>query len=456
MDRTLAQFIKILRGSDVRISIPEALDAVRALHLVGYRDRQILKASLGQVLAKTAREKAVYAECFERFFSFDSFSGLKKETDSPEESEKTYPPIPPSENQNPLIQSILGRMLLEGDHQGLAVSMAEAARSAGVSEIVLFTQTALFTRRILEYMGWIELEEEITNLEFSDAPEGKTLAAKLEEERDYLLEEVRAFVDQQLELYSVEPTRRIREKSLRRIDLSRAEHRDFQQMQLLVGKMARRLTALHSRRRKIHNRGKLDVRRTLRENLAYQGLLLKPRWKMKKRERPRIFAVCDVSGSVQTAARFLLMFLYSLNEILPKVRSFAFSSRLEEVTDYFEGAPVEEAIPRILSACGSGSTDYGQAFVDFRRLCYDRLDHRSTVIILGDGRSNYGNPRVEILRQIFERARQVIWLNPEPRALWSYGDSEMNRIAPHCHRVEACSTLVHLERIIGDILRTAA
>ena len=179
-------------------------------------------------------------------------------------------------------------------------------------------------------------------------------------------------------------------------------------------------------------------------------------WKSTKIDRPKVFAVCDVSGSVSAVSRFLLMFLYSVSEVLPKVRSFAFSSRLEEVTELFERQDLEEAVAVVQHRFGNMSTDYGRALQDFERLCLNDIDYRSTVIILGDARSNYGNPRSEILREIYGRAKQVIWLNPEPRPLWSLGDSEMLKFKPNCTRVDVCNTLAHLEHIVSDLLRSAS
>ena len=153
-------------------------------------------------------------------------------------------------------------------------------------------------------------------------------------------------------------------------------------------------------------------------------------------------------------ARFLLMFLYSLNEVLPKVRSFAFSGRLGEVTDLFNEKDIEEAITETLREHGGGSTDYGQALLDLEALALDDIDHRTTVIILGDARSNFGNPRSDVLDRIHDRARRVIWLNPEPRGLWDTGDSVMHRFRAHCDRTEVCASLRDLERVVSDLLRT--
>jgi uncharacterized protein len=139
--------------------------------------------------------------------------------------------------------------------------------------------------------------------------------------------------------------------------------------------------------------------------------------------------------------------------VLPKVRAFAFSSELGEVSELFKRNSVDDAIALALRQYGSGSTDYGQALADFHKLCLDDIDRRTTVIILGDARNNYGDARTDALKEIYDRARRVIWLNPEARSLWNTGDSEMRHYSPYCHQVDECGTLAQLERAVSRLLR---
>jgi uncharacterized protein len=223
-----------------------------------------------------------------------------------------------------------------------------------------------------------------------------------------------------------------------------------------VFKMAKKLIAIHSKRRRTYRRGHVDIRRTLRNNMQYDGMLFDIKWKSTKVDRPKVMCICDVSGSVSNYSRFLLMFLYSLAAILPKVRSFAFSSDLGEVTQLFENSNLEDAISKTMRDYGNGSTDYGQMFQDFRNHCLKDVNNKTTVIILGDARNNYGDPKSEILREIYDRSKRVIWLNPEPRMSWTVGDAEMGKYAPACHQVEVCNSLTHLERVVGNLLRSVS
>jgi uncharacterized protein with von Willebrand factor type A (vWA) domain len=177
-------------------------------------------------------------------------------------------------------------------------------------------------------------------------------------------------------------------------------------------------------------------------------------WKAVTLHKPKIAVLCDVSRSVAAAAQFLLLFLFSLNEVVERLDAFAFSDRLVGVNDLLDDEKVDDAITLILGRIGFRPTDYGRALADFCESQGAKLDRRTTVIILGDGRSNYANPRLDLMRAITERARAVIWLNPEPETYWGQGDSQMDAYRRFCTVAKPCNTLAQLERIIEDVLRT--
>lgn len=501
MDRTLTNFIRALRNSDVRISTAETLDAFAAVELVGYEDRAALKRSLALVLPKTADEKAAFDVCFDRFFAVEDVSGQRHEhafgddDAEPEASDagdgeggqggggerepgqaapasgkkkKTKGPraeqqAGPAEEEEDLgpgamaeAESSLGQLLMHDSKVELSVAMAQAGEAVDVRQIQVFTQKGLYTRRILEEMGLGDLNREISGLRQSRQVPERRLGQELAHRREWLREQVRDYVERQFLLHADATGKRLREELLRKVKLSNVEQRNFRLIQEVVLKMAKKLTALHSRRKKVFKRGQLNVPRTLRHNMAYDGAIFDLHWKSVKVDRPKVFAICDVSGSVAAYARFMLMFLYSLEEVMPKVRSFAFSSDLAEVTELFERNGIEDAIAKTLRDYAGGSTDYGQAFSDFKRLCLDEVDNRTTIIILGDARNNYGDPRAEILKEMYDRCKRLIWLNPESRNSWFVGDSEMRRYMAYSHQAEECNSLMHLERIVGNLLRTVA
>jgi uncharacterized protein with von Willebrand factor type A (vWA) domain len=497
VDTLLTQFIGALRNADIRISTAETLDALSTVELVGYGNRRLLKDSLALVLPKTLDEKAAFDTCFDQFFSFgdrgsrpppttatgdgepsgdsagqagngqagtggdaqDQRTGSAQPSDGPQQDasdvndERDRPTAALGSGEMSAPQSALGQLLVRGNQLEITIAINTAGRQVNAHEIEVFTQKGVYTRRIMDAMGQAELQQEIARLADSAAVPDRRRAVDLAQRRDWLRERVRDYVEHQFLLHADVTGRRLREDMLRDVRLSALEQRHHRMLQDLVLRMARRLVSEHSRRRKVFRRGQLHVPRTLRRNMKYDDAVFDLQWKSVKVDRPKVFAVCDVSGSVAAYARFMLMFLYSLEEVLPKVRSFAFSSDLGEVSELFARNTIDDGIAIALKQYGGGSTDYGQAFADFRRLCLDQVDNRATIIILGDARNNYGDARTDVLKELYDRSKRVIWLNPEPRPMWNTGDSEMRHYAPYCHQVDECSTLAHLERIVGRLLR---
>lgn len=454
MDRVMVDFVKALRGNGVRIATSETLDAMHALDLVGYSNRARLKTALSATLAKSEEEKSRFDACFDQFFQFNDFEQFGQD-------QKPEPP-PPSFLQQMLkgdnaanataeAQSPLGQMLMQGDSQALSQAMAQAASEANVRDIRVITQKGLYGRRMMMAMGLEAMEQEMWAAEGSQEPQQQALGQQLREARERLREEVKHYVERQYLLQASGDSRALRESVMRETSLENL--REFKDVQGLVRKLAKRLVATHSRRRKVYQRGKLDVRSTIRHNIPYSGVLLETHWKTKRVDKPKVTAICDVSGSVSQYSRFLLMFLYSLTEVISNVRAFAFSSDLMEVTEWFERENLDTAIDLTLNRLGGGSTDYGRSLQTFTDLCLNQVDHRTTVIMLGDARNNYGDPRTELLQAIHNRARQLIWLNPESRLRWGSGDSEMKRYKPHCTWAEPCQSLNQLERFISNLLR---
>jgi uncharacterized protein with von Willebrand factor type A (vWA) domain len=444
MEKVLQNLIVALRGSCVRISVSESMDAMNAARLTGYSDRELLKDTLSATLAKSQHEKGIFDTCFERFFSLDGFSDTK--------SDSCLKPEVGLDKED----SHLTHMILSGDNAALSMSMREAAQKIEINTIWFFTQKSLYIQRILQAMGQEGLIQDIQRLNNEDSPFSRQKAGTLKAAKDLLFENVRDFVEQQYSMFAGSATEEIIERYLRHMKLSNLEQRDFHRMHSIIQKMVKRLNNLHSRRRKRSKRGWLDIKRTLRESVAYQGLLFDTRWKAKRVSRMDIMALCDVSRSVEAVSRFMLLFLYSLNEVVAKISSFIFCSNLAEVSNVFEEYQVEEAIVRLKRGIGLGiqlgRTNYGQAFLDFKKKWLDAVSNKTTVLVLGDARNNFGNPQTDILKLINERSKRVIWLNPEPPTFWGTGDSEMDRYLPYCYLAKECSTVTHLERAIDFLL----
>jgi uncharacterized protein with von Willebrand factor type A (vWA) domain len=441
----LRQLLQAARSAGVRVSAAEGIDAARAVQVVGYADRGRLKDTLALVLAKTAAEKQLFDECFELYFKR---AGLAPETEAA--TDRASPANGGAVASGNGGDGSLGQMLLADDRAALAAAMEHAAREVGIENVRFFTQRNLYARRILERMGLGTVERDIATLR-RDAQQAA--ADRLERRVTALRDQARDLVERNLLLFARGETERFREDVLKSVRLSNLDRRDLERMRVLVRAIAKRLAERYGRIRRRHHRGHLDVRRTLRRNMGWGGVPFVTMWKQKRIEKPRVMVLCDVSGSVAAMAQFLLMFLYALTEALSDIRAFAFASSLVEVSAIVESEPIEAAIAKIMQTIGFGPSNYGNAFADFEAGWMHLVSSKTTIIILGDARGNRTIPRVDIMQQLSQRAKRIIWLNPEFRSAWGTGDSDMFRYAPSCNVVTVCNTLRHLERVVSNLLK---
>jgi uncharacterized protein with von Willebrand factor type A (vWA) domain len=437
MQRPLEDFLRALRASDVRVSPAEAIDAYRAVAEVGFGDRQLFRDALCVTLAKTAEEIERFETCFDTFWDRDEFiNGAERQT-------------PWGDGASPLAD-----MLLAGDVAGLAQAMEGAAAQVGAGDIQLRAQRNLIVRRMLDEMGLRTVETRIGALRDSEDAADQIAAEQLAGRRAELFAQANRYVERQARLHTGETARRLRESILSRQALTSVEAEDVRAMETLVRRMARRLASRYARRRRQARIGRLDVRKTLSRSMAHGGVPFELVWKERAIHKPRIAVICDVSRSVAAAAQFLLLFLYSLNAAVERLDAFAFSDHAICVNDLLDDETVDDSIALILRRIGLRPTNYGAALEDFDVLMGRKLDRRTTVIVLGDGRSNFSDPRLDLMRRISEKARAVIWLNPEPETYWGQGDSRMDAYRRFCTIAKTCNTLRRLERIIDEVLRT--
>ena len=441
MQSTLEAFFRALRDNSVRVSPAEAIDAHEAVATVGYADRALLRDALCATLAKTADEVTTFDRCFDTFF--DRKPQHRAVADSGH-------PDPPRDAPE------LARQVLAGDDVALDQAMEAAAARVGAGRIRLSTQRNLLVRRLLDDMGLRDLEAMIHALRASGRDEDSANADRLASERRALFRRAGDFVEREAKLHVGQTAGRLREALLAEQKLTDVTPEDFRAMETVVRRMAKRLATRYARKRRHAKRGRLDVRATVRRSMGHGGVPFDIVWKTQVVHKPKIVVICDVSRSVAAAAQFLLLFLYTLGEVVERLDAYAFSDRLVCVNDVLDENAVDDAITEILARIGFRPTNYGRALADFRDLNGGGVDRRTTVIVLGDGRSNGANPRLDLMREIADRARAVVWLNPEPETFWDQGDSEMHAYRRFCTFAKTCNTLKGLERVIDDVLRTYA
>lgn len=481
MDRVLSGFVRALRSAGAEASTAETIDAARAVALVGYADRDSLKASLGVSLAKSQAEKLLHDKIFDLYFSPPAEAparsdaaqpppepgGLGEDGSSGDAGEASEPGQPgqsagggaPSgqgqgggADGEADLQALLDLAAQSPDSLAMRMAMARAAQAAGVDDIRFASQAAYLTRRMLEALGIAPLEARLLQRLGQTDEASQAEAEALMAARDALQRQARALVEQRFGIFGQSATDNFMNEVAVHRPIGRMSPPDIDRMQVAVARMARRLAARHSRRQRIRLRGQLDFRRTLRANAGHDGVPVSLHYKHRRRDKPRIVVVCDVSGSVAPYVRFLLLFLYALHGEVTDLRTFAFSDRLKDVAKALENLPFDQAMELILRDLGSGSTDCGQALVDLQEHHWDAIDRQTTVLVLSDGRNNHGDPRLDIFAELAERSKRLGWLCPEPPARWGTGDSCMLQYRPHCTHVSHCASAVDLERAIDEAL----
>ncbi len=491
MERTITDFVRALRSAGAQVSSSEAIDAANALALIGYQDRQLMKDSLSVVLAKSEEEKLIHDQLFEAFFSrrtapssakpnasntagpqagdpdtqnqAGTSAGQGGESGNPaldERAAQTGPAGPSSQtgeashagqDSSADATSFL-ELAQSGDADRIAVALERAGSAVGVDEIRFSSQTPYYVRRMLEHLGVEALEAQLSARILDRSRASQAQAKVLMDARTTLQRHARAYVDQRFELFGKSATESFMNDVVVNREIGQLGLRDMERMKALVARMAKRLAVRHSRRHKVRNRGQLDVRRTMRANAGHDGIPFELVWKLKRKDRPKIVAICDVSGSVSQYVRFLLLFLYALKDQVTDLGAFAFSARLKDVSHELETLSFEKAIDSVINEVGGGGTDYGQALVDLKDRHWEVIDRRTTILILGDGRSNNTDPRLDIFQEAVDRAKRVVWLCPEPPRRWGTGDSCVLQYKPFCTHLSHCATALDLEQALDEVL----
>jgi uncharacterized protein with von Willebrand factor type A (vWA) domain len=448
MDSILAGFVRALRAAGAEASTAESIDAARAVALVGYGNRDTLKATLGVVLAKSEEEKQIHDQVFDLYF------GLPPHAAQPAATE----PADALRTGDAQVDALLDLATPQADGQpgdALRAALSRAAANAGVDDIRFATQTGYLAGKTLEALGIAPLEARLAQRlaePGGEGGEGEAEQRALRQARDALQRHARALVQQRFALFGKPATEAFMTEVAVTRALGRMAPAEMERMKAAVARMARKLAARHSRQQRVTLRGQLDLRRTMRANAGHDGVPITLAFQHRRRDKPRIVAVCDVSGSVAAHVRFLLLFLYALHDAVGDLRSFAFSNRLKDVAAPLETLPFDDAMELIMKEVGSGSTDYGQAWVDLHDRHWGAIDRRTTVIVLGDGRSNGADPRLDLFAELAGRAKRVVWLCPEPPGRWGTGDSAMLRYRPYCTSVSHCATAADLERTLDEAL----
>jgi uncharacterized protein with von Willebrand factor type A (vWA) domain len=464
MDQKLVEFSNLLRQNGVRISLSESMDMLRALDVVGLPDRATVRSALRATMVKRAVDLPTFEQLFDLFFSgvADAIKNLTAATAGALEMDEAEFQRFLDELQRMLDErgielSDLARALLTADAGKLEQLLRQAAGQAGLGDIEHGFQEGRFTHAVAQALGLAGVVAELAQLKegLAGSRDAKRLEAFLDRRLQDLADMIRSLVRSELQRQDVTRGDQQRLQALSEKSFYYLSEDEIRRMQEAVTKLAQRLRNVVSIRRKRARRGKFDSNDTLRKNLQYGGVPFRIVFDRKRKEKPQVMVLCDVSDSVRNVSRFMLQFVYSLQDLYSKVRSFIFVADVGEITRLFQEQEITDAIEAALHGNVINvyaHSDFGRAFKAFHRDFLPAVNKRTTVIILGDGRNNYNLPHEWVLKDVQQRAKQVIWLNPENRMTWGFGDSEMDRYAPYCTLVEECRNLNQLYRVIDRLV----
>lgn len=464
--RFLVDFIGELRDVGIGVSMVEAVDAAAALDHVDLLDREQVRASLAATLVKSSRHLDAFDVAFDTFFATHPPPFDPADLDAME--------VPPAGSPgqggaggsgNPDADASLLDALVravEAADEGLLQAVIRAAvHRFGGMESGRPVGGAYYAYRVARGLDLDELRRRLESVGGG--------AGELSLDRRLRLQEVDRTIERVREMVRREITRRLVAdrgrlpvaRTMRRplaedIDLTTATRDDLQRIERAVQPLARKLAARVARRRRAGLEGRLDVRRTVRRSLSTGGALAEPRFRRPRPGRPDIVVLADVSGSVATFARFTLQLVHAVSSQLRRVRIFAFIDAIDEVTDHFRpGTDLTAAIAKVGSESRvvwvDGHSNYGHAFAQFVDQHLAAVTPTTTVIVTGDARTNYHDPRVDALAAIASRARALYWLDPEDRRYWDTGDSVIGLYAPMCDAVYEVRNLRQLERFVETI-----
>jgi uncharacterized protein with von Willebrand factor type A (vWA) domain len=434
----LLEFADELRREGMAVGTSELLDAFHALHELSWTEQEDFREALAATLAKSQEDRRVFELLFDRFF----FRAVEREA----------------------VQRGLGEQRFEGgermDLDDLRERIREAIRAGNDGEMRDLARLAISAfGRQGEGSGVIGVDVQRIR---------RTLGLRAETGRELPdpdtvpqenLREFERLLRRELERALIERTQSLPpSKPLQEFDRALPSNplQDLAAVHRVVAQLKRRLATQGHEQRGRRKSHVVDVRRTMRASLETGGVPLRLKYRARRPRRPELYVLCDVSTSVTSASVFFLSVLHALHDSFRKLRSFVFVERISEVTDVIERERSFQAVSRaIASDAGvadvSGYTDYGRVWLEFLDQVVDDLDPRSTVIVLGDARTNGREPHAAAFGAVSQRAGRTFWMNTEPRLYWNYGESVMSAYEPYCDGVFECWTTKQLESFVNAL-----
>ncbi|MFC9966269.1 VWA domain-containing protein [Nocardia ignorata] len=421
----VAGFVAALRSRGVPVGPSETVDAGQVLTVLDLLDREAVREGLACALLRRPTHRATFDSLFDLWFPV---AVGQRSAEAPE-----LPRTPDGRVDLPALREQLAELLATPDSGNqlelLAAQVVEqlgryqSARGPSFSAYQALKDLAPQTL-LARALAGLALPPDASERDAEIAQ--RLLRMRIAGFRATVEEETNRRVAEQIgrERVATYGVARQAEDA----DFLRASERELADLRRGTHRLARILASRLAVRRKRSRRGEIDLRKTLRASMSTGGVPIDLVQRKPRPGRPDLVLLCDISGSVAGFSGFTLLLVSALREQFSRVRIFAFVDRTDEVTDYFgPQTGLDDVLTRIFTEStvidSDGHSDYGQAFTSFADNFGDAVTSRTSLLVLGDGRTNYRNPQVHTLRGLVETAKHAHWLNPEPHNLWGTGDS---------------------------------
>ncbi len=456
MDERIVKFISALRSAGVRVSLAESADAFSAVDQLGVQDRDTFRLSLRSTLVKDAQNIPVFEELFPLFFGNANTPPLMNLSEdlTPEEAQMIAEGLRQFSDQ---IRQMLER-LLRGE-QLSPEELDRLGKFVGLNQIDDLRYREWMSQRLQKALRFPEVREALRELAELLAQMGmdkqrvEQMMQLMQANQQALEDQLRQFAGQRIadNLSEQRPDDNI--DALLNRPFNALSDKDMEKLRKQVQRLATILRTRVALRQKHAKSGQLDAKKTIRANLKHGNIPIE----IKHRERtlkPKLVVICDVSTSMRSCSELMLSLLHALQDQISKTHAFAFIDHLEYISPDFEGNEAREAVSQVLERMPSGyyNTDFGNSLGNFNQDYLDTMDGRTTFLVVGDGRNNYNDPRVDIFGLLARRSRRTIWITPEASGLWGTGDSDMLKYAPSCDVILQASNLAELSAAVDKLL----
>jgi hypothetical protein len=420
VENNIIKFIQILRNLGIRISLAESIEVMKALKLMDIINKEEIRITLRSLLVKTNYEKEIFDKAFESFFvdmeeKIQQQQMRKKEIAQKEEAKREAEEDLKFEKESIVDDDKDEEVQLNfSDEQKEIYTQLDPEIKEKIKEYIENSfpdhlSHSPQAQPILERMisGTLSYwKSQFKNKESQDPVQSKMTG---DLEMDVVIEQVVSSLQEE-------------DSSLLTQDMKDIPQEEIPKVTMIVKKLAHRLATKISRRFQRNKKiGKIDIRRTIRENIKYGGVMLDLKYQSKKVQKPEFLLICDVSDSMARYAIFVLQFIYGILSAVKNIESFIFSEDLERVSDYFEtGDTFEETMAKVItkSEQWGKTTDFNQALKSFQTEYIDLLNPETIVFIMSDTKTLDVEEAALNLEKIKDKVKNVVWLNTLPKSEW--------------------------------------